>query len=375
MNQIYSKIPQTALPQTTHDKIAWLQLTRSRRVGPATFVRLINEYRSCAAALHALPNIAKDAGAKGYTPYELKAAEREFDHGIDQGLAPLFLGDPNYPILLAESPDAPAFLWARGNPALASQTCISLVGARNASSIGVRLARRMAQELGEQGYTVVSGLARGIDTAVHEGSLDAGTIAVQAGGIFTTYPKENEKLQSQIGETGLCLSEQPIGLVPQARHFPQRNRIIAGLSLAVVVIEGAARSGSLITARSAADLGRDVMAVPGNPMDPRAAGCNMLIRDGSVLVRGAADIHEALKTPNAGQQEMAFSEPASDTAKISDAEIAQKILDTLSVTAIAEDIVIRDTGLPPTEVARHITSLELAGQVHRGAGGFLSLAS
>ena len=375
MNQIYAKIPPQTIPQTPHEKIAWLRLTRSRRVGPATFVRLINEYGSCSAALEALPNIAQAAGAKGYSPYDLKAAEREYDQGIDLGLTPLFLGASDYPVLLAESPDAPAFLWARGDIRLASQTCVSLVGARNASSLGIRLTRRIAQELGELGYTVVSGLARGIDTAVHEGSLNTGTIAVQAGGIFTPYPKENEKLQTQIGETGLCLSEQPIGLIPQARHFPQRNRIIAGLSLGVVVIEGAARSGSLITARSAADLGRDVMAVPGNPLDPRAAGCNMLIRDGSVLVRGATDIHEALDVPQPAQEEMAFHEKTSDASEISDAEISQKILDTLSVTAIAEDIVIRDTGLPPTAVARHITSLELSGQVHRGPGGFLSLAS
>lgn len=241
--------------------------------------------------------------------------------------------------------------------------------------MGTRLARRIAQELGQLGYTVVSGLARGIDTAVHEGSIDTGTIAVQAGGIFTPYPKENEKLQTQIGETGLCLSEQPIGLIPQACHFPQRNRIIAGLSLAVVVIEGASRSGSLITARSAADLGRDVMAVPGNPLDPRAAGCNILIRDGSVLVRCATDIHEALEMPCMKQQATLFDEPPKYTDDISDDEITKKTLDTLSVTAIAEDIVIRDTGLPPTEVARHITTLELSGQVQRGAGGFLSLAS
>jgi len=322
-----------------------------------------------------LPKIAKEAGAKEYTPFDAKAAEREFDHGLSLGLTPLFLGHNDYPTLLAESPDAPAFLWAKGNITLASNTCVSLVGARNASSLGTRLAKRIAQELGEMGYTVVSGLARGIDSAVHEGSLETGTIAVQAGGINVPYPKENTKLQSVIGETGLCVSEQPIGLIPQARHFPQRNRIIAGLSLAVVVIEGAARSGSLITARSAADFGRDVMAVPGSPLDPRAAGCNMLIRDGSTLVRSATDIHEALEIPTMEQQPTLFNEASLEVAHISDDAIAQKILATLSVNAIAEDIVIRDTGLAPNEVARHITTLELSGKVQRGAGGFLSLAS
>jgi len=369
----HSKIPLTALPKSPLDQIAWLQLSRSRRVGPATFVRLLAEYGSCADALAALPDIANKAGAKNYTPYSAKAAERELDHGTSIGLTPLFLGDQNYPTLLSEAPDAPAFLWAKGNVNLGNTPCVSLVGARNASSLGLRLAKRIAQELGELGYTVVSGLARGVDTAVHLGSLDTGTVAVQAGGILTPYPKENATLQDQIGETGLCISEQPIGLIPQARHFPQRNRIIAGLSLAVVVIEGAARSGSLITARSAADLGRDVMAIPGSPLDPRAAGCNILIRDGSTLVRSAADIHDALDRPAQQTQPTLFDAQAKADHQLSDDAIAKRILCALSVSAIAEDIVIRDTGLPPTDVARQITSLEMAGKIHRGAGGFLSL--
>jgi len=371
----HQKIPPTAIPKSPLDQITWLQLSRSRRVGPATFVRLLNEYGTCRAALQALPDIANKAGAKNYTPYSAKAAEQELDQGINLGLTPLFMGDQNYPTLLQEAPDAPAFLWAKGDTALGSNTCVSLVGARNASSLGLRLAKRMAQELGELGYTVVSGLARGIDTAVHHGSLETGTIAVQAGGILTPYPKENAPLQKQIGETGLCLSEQPIGLIPQARHFPQRNRIIAGLSLAVVVIEGAARSGSLITARSAADLGREVMAIPGSPMDPRAAGCNILIRDGSTLVRSAADIHEALDRPDQKPQATFFEQPENRDQELSDDAIAKKILCALSVSGVAEDIVIRDTGLPPTDIARHITSLEMAGKIHRAAGGFLSLTA
>ena len=365
----------TTLPQSQHEQTAWLQLSRSRRVGPATFRRLINEYGTCQAALYALPDIAQSAGAKNYTPYDAKSAERELEQGLSLGLTPMFLGDANYPTLLAEAGDAPAFLWAKGNATLGTKTCVSLVGARNASSLGIRLAKRIAQELGELGYTVVSGLARGIDTAVHDGSLTTGTIAVQAGGILTPYPKENTKLQNTIGEQGLCLSEQPIGLIPQARHFPQRNRIIAGLSLAVVVIEGAARSGSLITARAAADLGRDVMAIPGSPMDPRASGCNMLIRDGATLVRSAADIHEALAQPTLDAHPTQIETSAPAAVQMNESDIAQKILAALSVNAIAEDAVIRDTGLPPTEVVRHITTLEMSGKVHRGAGGYLSLAS
>jgi DNA processing protein len=321
-----------------------------------------------------LPEIARSAGVKEYTTYDAKAAERELDQGSNLGLVPLFLGDENYPSLQSETPDAPAFLWAKGRVELCSTPCISLVGARNASSLGIRMAKRMAAELGELGYTVVSGLARGIDTAVHNGSLSTGTIAVQAGGIITPYPKENAALQMEIGETGLCLSEQPIGLIPQARHFPQRNRIVAGLSLAVVVIEGAARSGSLITARAAADLGREVMAVPGSPMDPRASGCNILIRDGSTLVRSASDVHEALDRPEPVQQPALFEDAEQVSADLSDEVITQKILQVLSINAVAEDIVIRDTGLSPTDVARQLTSLEMSGKVQRAAGGYLSLA-
>lgn len=374
MNQIHAKIPRTALPTSPLDQIAWLRLSRSRRVGPATFVRLLNEHGSCHAALDALPELARQAGVKDYTAYDAKAAERELDQGANLGLTPLFLGGGQYPLLQSETPDAPAFLWAKGRVELAATPCISLVGARNASSLGIRMAKRMAAELGELGYTVVSGLARGIDTAVHNGSLATGTIAVQAGGIMTPYPKENQALQMEIGETGLCLSEQPIGLIPQARHFPQRNRIIAGVSLAVVVIEGAARSGSLITARAAADLGREVMAVPGSPMDPRASGCNILIRDGSTLVRSASDIHEALDRPKASEQPSSDIPNVPDQNTLSDEAITRKILQVLSINAVAEDIVIRDTGLSPTDVARQLTSLEMSGKVQRAAGGFLSLA-
>ena len=368
------KIPLTALPKTTNEKIAWLRLARSRRVGPATFVRLLNEYGSAANALNALPEIAEKSGAKNYSPCALSSAKSEFERGLYAGYKPLFLSDPTYPKLLAEAPDAPAFLWAAGKREIADAPSIGLVGARNASSLGRRVATTIAQDLGEMGYTVISGLARGIDTAAHKAALPAKTIAVVAGGIDIPYPKENADLMDRIKSEGLVLSEQPLGLHPQARHFPQRNRIIAGLVEALCVIEGAARSGSLITARAASDLGREVMAVPGNPFDPRAAGCNALIRDGAVLIRNARDIQEALAKPNATSHEVATFTPSMKPKGADEDHIQTRILDMLSGSAVAEDIVIRDSGYAAEHVARHLAKLELAGQVLRQPGGLLARA-
>lgn len=295
------------------------------------------------------------------------------------GFRPLYLGHPDYPTLLAECPDAPAFLWASGDISLATRDCVALVGARNASALGRRVAANLATGLGENKYIVVSGLARGIDAAVHTASLATGTIAVQAGGLDIVYPKENADLTMQIGEQGLRLSEQPIGLIPQARHFPQRNRIIAGLSLAVTVIEGAARSGSLITARNAADLGRDVMAVPGNPMDGRATGCNMLIRDGATLIRDANDIIEALShhvniNPSTEQQVMHLAESTNEDV-LPPPQIVDCILNMLGPNAIPEDDIIRDSGLPARDVAQQLTTLELSGKIARHPGGMLALSA
>ena len=370
----FQKIPPTALPKTTKAKIDWLCLTRSRRVGPATFIRLLNEYGDASRALAALPEIAVKSGAKNYEPHKLTLAKSEFERGLYAGYTPLFLGTSSYPTLLSEAPDAPPFLWANGNVDFGLQSNIGIVGARNASALGQRLTKSIAHDLGDIGYVITSGLARGIDTAAHSSALEHGTIAVFAGGIDKIYPKENEKLAIEIGKKGLILSEQPLGLVPQARHFPQRNRIIAGLVQALCVIEGATRSGSLITARAAADLGRDVMAVPGNPMDPRASGCNMLIKDGATLIRSAQDIHEAVETPKAEiekQLELAQSalhmEPPND--------IDGKILSILSTAAISEDILIRDCGLSAEIVSRELAMMELDGRIIRQAGGMLALAS
>ena len=289
-------------PLTKEGWLEWLRLLRSRRVGPTTFHRLLAEHGSAAAALDALPGVAAKAGVANYAPATTEVAEAEWTAAERAGAVPLAIGSAPYPALLAMLPDAPPFLWAIGDPALLDRPLIALVGARSASSLGLRMARRLAAELGEAGHVVVSGLARGIDTAAHQGALPHGTVAVFAGGVDVIYPSENAALAQEIGETGLILSEQPMHLSPQARHFPARNRIIAGLASATVVVEAASKSGSLLTARAALDTGREVLAVPGHPFDARAGGCNMLIRDGAALVRGARDVIEALATAGMAAQ-------------------------------------------------------------------------
>ena len=304
-----SKIPSSAQPQSEAETLAWLRLARSRRVGPATFIRLIRQYGSATAALAGLPEVAASAGAKGYAPFSHGEAEAEMEAGFKAGAELLCLGGQGYPPHLALIQDPPPLLWAIGNPNLADRPVVGLVGARNSSSLGQRMARILAEELGERGYVIASGLARGVDTAAHHASIKSGTIAVLAGGVNTVYPKENKSLWQQISETGLLLSEAPIGCSPQARHFPKRNRIISGVSRGIIVIEGAAKSGSLITARNALDQGREVMAVPGSPLDPRASGCNMLLRDGAGLVRSGADVVEYLE--NTAQAWLPLESPTS----------------------------------------------------------------
>ncbi|TXI06481.1 MAG: DNA-protecting protein DprA, partial [Pseudorhodobacter sp.] len=274
------------------DPADWLRLIRSRRVGAVTFHRLMAEHGSARAALAALPDIARAAGVEDYAPCPEGVALAEMRSARAFGAKLLLWGGPDYPAALMDLPDAPPILWARGELGLLARPMVAMVGARNASSLGLRMARRLAEGLGQGGQVVVSGLARGIDTAAHEAALETGTVAVLAGGIDVTYPEENAELARQIAARGVIVSEQPMGLQPQTRHFPLRNRIISGLSRAVVVVEAAARSGSLITARDAADQGREVMAVPGHPFDARAAGCNQLLRDGATLVRHAGDVAE-----------------------------------------------------------------------------------
>ena len=277
------------------DLVDRLRLVRTAGIGPVTFRQLIRRFGSAAAALDAVPDLARRGGGKPPRLWERAEAEREIGRVEKLGARYLTLGQGLYPRLLAELEDAPPLLIARGNLNLLDRMAVAIVGARNASAAACRFARGLAHDLGQHDLAVVSGLARGIDSAAHDGALESGTIGVIAGGIDVFYPPENEQRQRAMFERGLVVAEMPPGTEPRARHFPYPNPIIAGISAGTVVVEAAPRSGSLITARLAAEAGREVMAVPGSPLDPRAQGCNQLIRDGATLVQNANDIIEELR--------------------------------------------------------------------------------
>ncbi|MCO4848959.1 MAG: DNA-processing protein DprA [Yoonia sp.] len=353
-----------------------LRLLRSRRVGPATYHRLMREHGTAAAALDALPEIAAAAGVTDYKICPEGVVIAELNSGRANKSQLLIAGQAGYPAALNDLSDAPPLLWALGNLSLLQKPMIALVGARNASSLGTRMAKKLAADLGDAGFVVVSGLARGVDTAAHIAALPTGTIAVQAGGVDVIYPIENSALAQDIAKSGLRVSEMPMGVQPQARHFPARNRIISGLACATVVIEAAAKSGSLITARNALDQSRDVFAVPGHPFDARTAGCNMLIRDGATLIRSADDVIEAV-----GQiavqpiAERPVPEPKPQRSLRDMAGLHAQILERLGPSPVAEDQLIRDLGAASTIVAPAIVSLELDGRIKRQRGGLLSLAN
>lgn len=370
---------------TDSQRMDWLRLIRSRRVGAVTFHRLIAEHGSAAAALDALPEIAAAAGVTDYYACPRDVAAHEASLARAAGAKMICWGEPAYPEALYDLPDAPPVIWAIGKVELLNRPSVAMVGARNASSLGLRMATRLAETLGEKGFVVVSGLARGIDAAAHKAALALGTVAVQAGGVDVVYPEENAVLAAEISEKGCRISEQPMGLAPQARHFPMRNRLVSGLSRAVVVVEAAARSGSLITARNALDQGRDVLAVPGHPFDARAAGCNMLIRDGATLVRSSSDVIEAIGTGMpAARAEPLRPDPVVQThhslpgpvparRPLSDmAQIHSQILARLGPSPLAEDQLIRDLAMPPSRITPELLTLELEGKVLRQAGGLLS---
>ena len=355
------------------DRIARLRLIRSEQIGPVTYRQLIARFGSAAAALDAVPDLAARGGGRPPRLATRNVVEREMEQAERLGARYLFLGQGLYPSLLAQIESAPPALIASGDLRLLDRHAIAIVGARNASAAACRFARSLAQQLGEQDAVVVSGLARGIDTAAHDGSMETGTIGVIAGGIDIFYPPENEARQRTIGERGLLLAEQPPGTEPRARHFPYRNRIIAGLAGGTVVIEAAPKSGSLITARYAAEFGRDVMAVPGSPLDPRAQGCNQLIREGAVLVQNAAEVMEtvrpfALRTvaqPSASYDVDAAAADASQTDR-------RAVVDLLSPTPVSVDEIVRQSGLAPAAVQMVLLELELGGQLERHAGGKVS---
>ena len=380
MAKDFSPSPHPLTPPLTEEaKLAWLRLLRSRRVGVTTFHRLMAEHGDAESALAALPEIAKASGVENYAVCPAEIAAKEYESGLRAGAQLIAKGEDADPSELAEIADAPPLLWTLGDTGLLARPIIALVGARNASSLGTRMARRIATDLAEAGYVVASGLARGVDTAAHIGAGATHTIAVMAGGVDVIYPSENAVLAQEIAEGGLRLSEQPLHMTPQARHFPARNRIISGLSRAVVVVEAAVKSGSLITARNALDQGREVLAVPGHPFDARAAGCNMLIRDGALLVRGAADIIEAvarISEPEAATEPPAIPKPTPETRNLADtAALHSEILDRLGPSPLAEDQLIRDLKRSAGEVGPVLVALEIDGHIARQPGGLLARVS
>lgn len=377
-------------PTTEEDRFSRLRLLRSRRVGVTTFHRLLAEHGTAQNALAALPEVARAAGVEDYEPCPPGVVEAEIKAAKAAHARLLCLGAPGYPDTLSGIPDAPPLLWAIGDTGLLSRPMIALVGARNASSLGTRMARALARDLGAAGFTVVSGLARGVDAAAHLAALPTGTIAVMAGGVDVIYPTENTRLAQDIARQGVRISEQPMGMAPQARHFPARNRIISGLAQAVIVVEAATKSGSLITARDALDQGRDVLAVPGHPFDARAAGCNMLIRDGATLVRSAADVIEALPARAAdripaqsgqiaereGDPMAEIPPPPPERRTLREtAALHGRILSRLGPSPLAEDQLIRDLGTTAGEVGPALVDLELDGRITRQSGGMLSLTT
>ena len=359
------------------DPADWLRLIRSRRIGPATFHRMMADHGSAAEALRALPGIARAAGVENYEICPAGVVVAEMRLARAAGAVMLRWGDRNYPAALKEIADAPPVLWAQGDLGLLGRPMIALVGARSASSLGLRMARRLAESLGAAGLVVVSGLARGVDAEAHQAALETGTVAVQAGGVDHIYPAENARLAAEILARGCRVSEQPMGLEPQTRHFPQRNRIISGLSRAVVVVEAAAKSGSLITAEAALEQGREVFAVPGHPFDARAAGCNRLIRDGAMLVRSAQDVLDVISLTEPVARVAAEVGPAANPSPPRQplreaAALHRLILARLGPSPVAEDQLIRDLDVPAATVLTELVTLELDGLIQRQSGGLLS---
>ena len=358
------------------DLIDRLRLIRTSGIGPIAYRQLLLRFGSAEAALAAIPDLARRGGGKTPTVFPRDKAEREIDAVEKAGARYLVLGQGLYPTALAAQEDAPPLLTAKGNQALLDRPMVAIVGARNASAAACRYARGLAHDLGEEGITVVSGLARGIDSAAHDGSIDSGTIAVIAGGIDVAYPPENEARQADIAARGLLIAEMPPGTEPRARHFPYRNRIIAGLAAGTVVIEAAPQSGSLITARLAAEAGREVMAVPGSPLDPRAQGCNQLIRDGATLIQTAADVIEAISGLNGkvASPSRSFEPPASQAAE-AEPDIRLRVEELLGHSPVPVDEIVRLSGSEPGAVQLVLLELDLAGRLDRHAGNKVSLTA
>jgi DNA processing protein len=371
------------------ERLDWLQLARSGGVGPRTFFKLLQKFGSARRAFAELPRLAQEAGAEDrWQRCRRHDAEAELAALLEHGCRLIAHGEPDYPRRLAEIADPPPLLTVHGRVELLAAPGVALVGARNASANGRLLAGRLAGELAAAGLVVISGLARGIDTAAHEGALaaDGATIAVTAAGIDVAYPPDNAALMAEIAARGLVVTERPFGAEPQARHFPRRNRLIAGLSLGVVVVEAALGSGSLITTRLAAEQGREVMAVPGSPLDPRHRGTNQLLRDGATLVETADDIRTALgpaavspkpSTPRAtpARATPPSAPPPPPQAPSADGDLLGLVRERLGPEPLLVDELIRQCHASTAEVQQALLELELDGRLERHPGNRVSLAS
>ena len=362
------------------EKTAWLRLIRSERVGPITFYKLLEQFGTAEAALTALPDLAKSSRAKRFRLCSKIDAEAELEKIEVAGAILIARSEGDYPRLLARIEDAPPLLIARGHTHLLRKKAIGIVGTRNASINGNRIAESFAARFGEAGFLVPSGMAKGIDTSAHEGALETGTAAVVAGGVDVVYPKENQVLYERILETGVVISEMPVGTVPQARHFPRRNRIISGAARGVIVIEAAKRSGSLITARMALEQNREVFAVPGSPLDPRARGTNELIRQGAHLAETAEEViqilNEQFMSPLSEPEAFEIkreNKPQPSKVEIDSARSdIQKILNTSPVSV---DEIIRRCHMSPAVVSTILLEIELSGGLERHPGNHVSIIS
>ncbi|MEY9781630.1 DNA-processing protein DprA [Sinorhizobium fredii] len=370
---------------TERQRIAWLRLIRSDNVGPATFRDLVNHFGSAEAALEALPDLSRRGGAdRPFRIASMADAERELEAAHRFGAVFVGIGETDYPPALREIDGAPPLLAMKGNLQAASRPSLGVVGSRNASVSGAKFAAMIARDAGAAGYVISSGLARGIDTAAHRASLGTGTIAALAGGLDQPYPPENIGLLQEItaGE-GLAISEMPFGWEPRARDFPRRNRLVAGISLGVAIVEAASRSGSLITARYAADFGRLVFAVPGSPLDPRCHGTNDLLKQGAIVTTSTADVIEGLAPLSRDDlfSRLTAREPAVEPAPSVPPAAATLgeggralVVEALGPTPVEIDDIIRHTGLAASEVHLVLLELDLAGQLCRHGANLVSLA-
>lgn len=360
---------------TDKDKIDWLRLARTETIGPITFHRLIAKYKTATNALDALPHFAR---SKPIHIPSIADATAEIEKTIKAKGKIIAAYEDIYPLSLAAIEDAPPVITAFGNTDFLNRPSVGIVGSRNASLNGRKFAFKLAQDLGIENYIVASGLARGIDTAAHEGSLQSGTIAVLAGGANVVYPKENQKIYDEICNLGVVISECAYGTQPIAQHFPKRNRIITGLSLGTVIVEANPKSGSLISARTAAEQGRDVFAVPGFPMDPRSAGTNALIKDGAILVRGIEDVLEHLNSFAASRivnqkYQLPGLDEEGEVFDFEDKNIKTEIMSLLTTSPTAVDEIIRACQLRSSLVQGCLLEMELSGEVQRLPGNRVSL--